>query len=231
MTEQETGKFVELWPATMYSDRIPNHESVNAELIKLFRGYQASQGQGDSGSFVSPDNFANDTNNVALDTLKQFIMDGVYQISLKLNQEYWVQHKLQSLDVNITGLWFQISNNFSFHETHVHGNCSWSGVYYVQSGNASHSREDIMDNGMLNGVTRFYGPDMDYSAGGHGDWGNYYLHHSTHTSYPEDGTLLVFPSHIKHTAFPYSGEQDRIVVSFHAQVVSDTVVQYDYSYD
>ena len=163
--------------------------------------------------------------------LKQFIMDSVYKVSLKLNQAYWAQHKLQSLDVNITGMWFQISNNYAFHETHVHGNCSWSGVYYVQSGNASRSRDDILDNGMLNGVTRFYGPDMDYSAGGHGDWGNYYLHHSNHTSYPEDGRLLVFPSHIRHTAFPYSGEQDRIIVSFHAQVVSDTEVQYDYSYD
>ena len=83
---------------------------------------------------------------------------------------------------------------------------------------------------MLNGVTRFYGPNMEYGAAGHGDWGNYYLHDHALTRYPEDGALVIFPSHLKHMVFPYKGEQDRVIVSFHAQVNSKTQIEYKYSF-
>lgn len=221
--------FVALWPVTFLKKKADNAEQLNRQLIGIFGEYRQAHPRPGAG-YISPDDFARDLPHPAIDALKTFITDSVYEISLKLNRQYWENAKLQSLDVDLTGLWFQITNDYMFHETHVHGNCSWSGVYYVQSGNASKHAQDTLDNGMLNGVTRFFGPEMEYSAGGHGDWGNYYLHHNTFTSYPEDGTLLIFPSHIKHTALPYAGEQDRIIVSFHAQVNSKTAVKYDYGF-
>jgi hypothetical protein len=42
----------------------------------------------------------------------------------------------------------------------------------------------------------------------------------------------VFPSHIKHMPFPYDGEEDRVIVSFHAQVYNASGTQnYDYSFN
>ncbi len=239
MSQNSPSEFLQLWPVTMMVSCLDNHESVNQELISLFRAYQKDhekdRGEKDrdataKSTFISADNFSSELKNPAIATLTKFIMDGVYAVSMKLNQRDWSDHKLQALNVDITGMWFQISNDFSFHETHVHGNCSWSGVYYVQAGNASAHSKDTLPNGMLNGVTRFFGPEMEYSAGGHGDWGNYYLHNNGFTSYPKDGTLLIFPSHIKHTAFPYNGEKDRIIVSFNAQVNAESAVSYRYSH-
>ena len=92
--------------------------------------------------YASPDNFAEGTENQALlIDLQKFIMDGVFEIASAVNGSYW--GKQQSLNVHLTGMWFQISNGYGFHETHVHGNCSWSGVYYVQAGNSSRGPKDI----------------------------------------------------------------------------------------
>ena len=69
-------------------------------------------------------------------------------------------------------------------------------------------------------------------AGGFGDYGNLYLHDNNWDSYPEDGKLCVFPAHIKHMPFPYNGEEDRVIVSFHAQVFNASGTQnYDYSFN
>lgn len=221
---------IHLWPTTLLVSHLPQQAEVNPRLKQLFADYRTAHPGPAKTSYVSPDNFAQGLEHPDIDTLKKFIMDQVYIIAKELNQVYWRQFKLQDITVDITGMWFQISNDHSFHETHVHGNCSWSGVYYVQAGETSQSKEDTRPNGMPNGITRFYGPQMEYSAGGHGDWGNYYLQHNTHTSYPQDGMLIIFPSYLKHMALPYIGQTDRIIVSFHAQVNSPTQIEYRYSF-
>ncbi len=231
MSSKDQNSFIELWPVTILKSRLENYQAVNTELIRLFRQYQKDNSTGQDSGFISPDNFANDIDNRALNILKSFITDGVYEISRTLNEKHWKHFALKSLRVDMTGMWFQMSNGFTFHETHVHGNCSWSGVYYVQAGSASKSNDDRMPNGMLNGVTRFYGQHLEESAAGHGDWGNYYLQDYNWTSYPKDGNLIIFPSYLKHMAFPYNGEKDRIIVSFHAQVNSDSEVKYDYGFN
>jgi hypothetical protein len=231
LIQEKQSHLVQLWPVTLLVRKLQDHESVNLQLLELFRDYQSSHPGKSGSSYVSPDNFSADIESPVLDTLKTFIMDNVYDISRDLNKDYWKQFKLQEMDIDVTGMWFQVSNDGSFHETHTHGNCSWSGVYYVQVGDVSKSSEDTLPNGMLNGVTRFYGPHIDYTAAGHGDWGNYYLHDHTFTSYPQEGTLVIFPSYLKHMAFPYRGDKDRVIVSFHAQVNSKTKIEYSYSFN
>ena len=218
----------QLWPVSILSRRFGKYQKVNPELIELFRQYQKEHPATSGSVYSSPDNFSHGIENEALQSLEKFIMDNIFSIASELNAPYW-KHGM-SLDVTLTGLWFQVSNNFGFHEMHVHGNCSWSGVYYVQAGSSSRSAADIHENGMPNGITRFYGPHTEYLAGGHGDRGNYYLNDHTYDSYPEDGKLCIFPSHLKHMVFPYQGEQDRIIVSFHGTVDAEEELRYGYSF-
>ena len=35
---------------------------------------------------------------------------------------------------------------------------------------------------------------------------------------PQEGELILFPSFLPHKALPYTGERDRIIVSFNAQI-------------
>ena len=162
-----------------------------------------------------------------LEELADFIRAGIFEVALDANADYWQAN--DQVKINLTGLWFQISNGYNFHETHVHGNCSWSGVYYVCAGDSSSSPESHKGK-QPNGITRFYGPNMEYMAGGHGDYGNFYLHDSSWDSYPQDGKLCVFPSYLKHMVFPYNGAEDRVIVSFHAQVFNSKGGM-DYDYD
>lgn len=218
---------LKLWPVTILSRKFGKYQQINPQLITCFDEYRAKHPQKGSPVYVSPDNFSADTEHPALLTLQKFIMDNVFEVASDVNAPHWPRN--QSLQVDVTGMWFQISNGFGFHETHVHGNCSWSGVYYVQSGDSSKHNKDIGSNGQLNGITRFYGPHTEYQAGGHGEMGNFYLQDNTFDSYPEDGKLVIFPSHLKHMVFPYNGEKERIIVSFHARVNGEKEMRYNYS--
>ncbi len=231
MVDLKRDGLFQMAPVTLLKARMPEHKKINPQLLSLFHQYRDQNPQKTIGSYVSPDNFAKDLDHPALNALREFIARNVFKIARHLNQGVWKRFGVENVRIDLTGLWFQICNESVFHETHVHGNCSWSGVYYVQSGNASRDDKDRLENGMLNGVTRFYGPDLEHSAGGHGDWGNVYLHDYQATSYPNDGTLVVFPSHLKHMAFPYRGEIDRVIVSFHAQVNGTKDIEYNYGFD
>ena len=72
---------------------------------------------------------------------------------------------------------------------------------------------------------------MEFLAGGHAEFGNLYLEDNSCDSYPEDGKIVVFPSYLKHMVFPYQGEQDRIIISFHAQVNGERELRYGYEFD
>lgn len=218
-----------LWSTPILIKKFGQYQKVNKELLELFYRHRKKHEHKKSPMFASNDNIYELYNDhECIQKLVKFIMDSVFEIGSTVNAPYWGNPK--KIDVQITGLWFQMSNDHRFHETHVHGNCSWSGVYYVQSGDADKSIEDHDKGAIPNGVTRFYGPNMEASAGGHGEFGNMYLQDTHFDSYPEDGKLVVFPPHIKHMPFPYDGEKDRVIVSFHAQIHNPEGFNYGYSF-
>ena len=205
------------------------HASIKQDLLDLLYAHRDEHTKASGPVYASRDNlYELYKDHPAFAALIKFILDSVYQVAAHANAKAW--QNSQSIDVKLTGVWFQISNDNGLHETHVHGNCSWSGVYYVQAGESSRSKSDRR-NGLLNGVTRFYGPYMEFLAGGHSEFGNLYLGHGSWDSFPADGKIAVFPSYLKHMVFPYSGEQDRVIVSFHAQVDGESELQYNYQFD
>jgi ectoine hydroxylase-related dioxygenase (phytanoyl-CoA dioxygenase family) len=82
----------------------------------------------------------------------------------------------------------------------------------------------------MNGVTRFYGPYSQWLGGAHMDVGNAYLQKNTLDVDPVPGRLVLFPSYLAHKAMPYEGDNERIIVSFNAQVHAaggDQIFNYD----
>ena len=123
------------------------------------------------------------------------------------------------LQLKFAGCWFQIQNGMSFHDVHTHGNCSWSGVYYVQYDDQEKRRAHPAL-GEMNGVTRFYGLYTDWLSGAYMDIGNAYLQRNTLDVAREPGRLVLFPAYVPHKAMPYEGATDRVIVSFNVQVHS-----------
>lgn len=221
---------ITLWPTTLLAKRFAHYQKVNPALLELFYEHRDREQRAKGHAYASGDDLLEKYPlHQELNELAEFISQGIFEVAKEANPGLWDPR--EKVRVNITGLWFQISNSHAFHEMHVHGNCSWSGVYYVQSGDCSKSPESHRGE-QPNGITRFYGPHIEHMAGGFGDYGNFYLHKSSWDSYPEDGKLCVFPSHIKHMAFPYNGAEDRVIVSFHAQVFNSSGTQnYNYSFN
>lgn len=212
----------------MLARKNEQHASIKQDLLDLFYAHRNEHARTSGPVYASRDNlFELYKEHPAFAAMIKFILDSVFQVAAHANGKAWKNS--QNIGVRLTGVWFQISNASGFHETHVHGNCSWSGVYYVQAGESSRSSTDRRD-GLLNGITRFYGPYMDFYAGGHVEFGNLYLQQASWDSYPEDGKIAVFPSYLKHMVFPYSGEPDRVIVSFHAQVEGESDLQYNYQF-
>ncbi len=200
---QSKSEIKHLWPTPILVRNNDEHKSIKPDLLTLLYAHRDKYAKTKGPLYASRDNlYVLYKDDPVFAKVIKFILDSVFEIASGVNAPYWKNS--QGIDVALTGIWFQISNAFGFHETHIHGNCSWSGVYYIQAGESSLSDKD-RKNGLLNGVTRFYGPYMEFLAGGHGEFGNLYLEDSSWDSYPEDGKIAVFPSYLKHMVFPYAG--------------------------
>ena len=147
-----------LWPTPILTKKFGQHQKVNKELLELFYSHRSKNEKKRSPVYASNDDLYKlykDT--PAMGQLIKFIMDNVFEVASTVNGSYW--GRARDINVEITGIWFQMSNEHGFHDTHIHGNCSWSEVYYNQTEGCSRSPKDLK-NGMLNGITRFYSHQM-----------------------------------------------------------------------
>lgn len=88
----------------------------------------------------------------------------------------------------------------SSHDAHAHPDYARGGIcgiYYLQCA------ECTVD--PPNGINRFYSPNtLDQN--------------DVVDLAPAEGKLVLFPGHVRHAALPYTGTEDRIVISFNARL-------------
>lgn len=208
-----------LWPVPIEVQKFSQSDSVNPVLARAFGAMRATQeGERRGAFFASQDYLLDRVSLPEFNQLVQFIAGSAQQFAKQVNAQAWPEGRL-SLDLRFAGCWFQIQNGQAFHDIHTHGNCSWSGVYYVQIDPAA-ERHRHPTLGELNGVTRFYGPYSALQGGAYMDMGNAYLQKNSIDIQPEEGMLVLFPSWLPHKAMAYEGERDRIIVSFNLQIHS-----------
>lgn len=208
-----------LWPIPLDVQRCPDANDINPVLVRAFTAMRSLHGKGESKFFyASSDDLISRMQLPEFSSLLNFIAGAVQNLAKQSNSQSWPAGKLL-MDLQFVGCWFQIQNGQAFHDVHTHGNCSWSGVYYVQIDTAER-RHQHAALGELNGVTRFYGPYTQYQAGAYIDMGNSYLQNNSIDIQPEEGMLVLFPSYLPHKAMAYEGDKDRIIVSFNVQINS-----------
>ncbi len=100
--------------------------------------------------------------------------------------------------------WYHIGNKNSSHDVHAHINCSWCGIYYIQSGDSN-----------MGGETFFCNPVFSNFL----DEGTIHHNDTEYIVTPEDGKLILFPSYLKHFQSLYSGTSNRIVVAFNSTIL------------
>ena len=214
------------WPVPIAMHLCPSASEINPVLSRVFQAMRAAafleKDLADTAVpkkfYASDDQLLQRVDLPEFTQLIQFFADAIQKTVGAANAGIWPQGKM-SLQLEIMGCWFQIQNGMAFHDVHTHGNCSWSGVYYVQVDEAK-KRMDHPEMGEANGVTRFYGPYSQWQGGAHMDIGNAYLQKNSLDIHPEEGKLVLFPSYLPHMAMPYEGEKDRIIISFNVQIHS-----------
>ena len=205
------------WPVPLAVHRYPRAAEVNPLLARVFSAMRATDTVAPAGRFyASGDDLLRRVQLPEFHALVQFIVQSIQTTAQQANAGLWPGGR-QDLQLELMGLWFQIQNGATFHDVHTHGNCSWSGVYYVQI-DPVEQRAQHPDFGALNGATRFYSPMFPLLGGAHIDLGNAFLQQATLDVTPQEGELVLFPSFLPHKAMPYVGERDRIIVSFNAQI-------------
>jgi len=145
-----------LWPTPILRKKFPQHRQVNPQLARLFYEHRRANDKVNGPVYSSTDDLLLRYNEPALNQLFKFISDSVFEIASAVNATFWEYSRSKKMHMNVVGAWFQIQNGYGFHETHNHGNCSWSGVYYVQADDQK-TRENHESLGPMNGITRFYG--------------------------------------------------------------------------
>lgn len=205
------------WPVPIGVHRFARAAEVNPILARVFHVMRVTDPMAIKGAFyASADDLLKRVDLPEFSALVQFIAAAVQSTAQQANAGVWSEGR-HGLQLELTGVWFQVQNGAAFHDVHTHGNCSWSGVYYVQVDPPA-QRVAQPQFGALNGATRFYSPLFPLLGGAHMDMGNAWLQNATLDVAPVEGELIVFPAFLPHKAMPYVGERDRIVVSFNAQI-------------
>ena len=110
--------------------------------------------------------------------------------------------------VRITESWYHIGRKNSSHDAHIHSNCSWCGIFYIDPGDLNSGGETFFNHP----IQSTFSDSMTI--------------HKEETAFavkPEIGKLVIFPSYLSHFQSLYTGSKDRIVVAFNCRV--DEVLQ------
>lgn len=182
--------------AAVYNDAESADYAINSRVAEI-----AKRGLAESDlSFL-------DRDQADIQTLKQFLEELILTVAADVNAAHWPDDA--DVQVDIIESWYHITRHGGFHDAHSHPNCSWCGIYYLSPGDSDFQTRS--------GLNRFYDPRVN--AEHYQDAGTAYLSaHGVFDMEPKEGQIVLFPSYLKHSALPYFGDADRVVIAFNAQL-------------
>lgn len=210
-------KIHNMWPIQIGEFYNPEHDEIKDELVNFFKDYENKFPEGNldrssKGSYENHDLYESKYNlheqqNSTFSKLLKFISQAFVTMSNNSNKKIIELMKDKpKFNVEITESWFIKYNKGGLVFPHNHGG-SWSCVYYVQIGK---------DSSKKNGSTYFLRP---YTPGGKIDFGSQtYSSELTALVEGQEGKLIVWPSFLYHGSHPYSGEENRIIVSANSKI-------------
>ena len=142
-------------------------------------------------------------------TLLEWCRASVFEAARHANDQRWPAGARIGIDVHES--WCHITQRGGYHDMHNHPNSSWSGIFYVRAGESDLSTK--------NGCNRFYSPwTPAYSDIGT----HWYTQTASIDLPPKEGGLVVFPSWLQHSALPYAGDVERVVIAFNCKFLDGT---------
>jgi uncharacterized protein (TIGR02466 family) len=104
----------------------------------------------------------------------------------------------------VLSAWANVNRKNDSNTTHTHPGATWSGIYYVDSGNSAQGQNDtsiqLFDPNPAR--TNIFFPEL----------------HSTSMQFaPVPGLMIIFPSYVPHAVPPHQGNGTRISIAFNVR--------------
>ena len=213
------GRINTFWPSLVGEFQNDDHQQIKESLINFFDEYEKKNPKGNKqlqdescvGNYnlYQSDYDLHSTQNETIKTLFGYIGKCIAETVKIANQKQIerLEDKSKKFNVQFNESWFIRYNKEGFIFPHAHSNCSWCCLYYVQIGK---------DASIKNGSTYFMRPfsgSMDKN-----DFGSQYLEEENRLFIPKEGKLLIWPSYLLHGSHPYSGAQDRTIISINSSI-------------
>ena len=208
-------KLFKIWPTVILRKKFPDHDRIKPGLLEFVHSYMEANPEGrkanenrdlyESQYDILKEHSARDAN---VRALADFLGHSFVEVAGAANLGAWKRDGVdpESLQINITASWFINYLSQGNVDPHLHGNCSWSCVYYLQMGELSEPKD---------GATFFICP---LNKSDSNDFGASYAREASRFFSAVEGHALFFPSSLVHGSFPYSGDQSRIIFSANARV-------------
>lgn len=206
---------IDAWTTHLFVTQLDDHEFLKDALLAHIYQRQAEQQQTvDSDVAVLAKHNLSESRLDFLEDelpevmeLRRMVEELVAGVAHEVNHMHWPQdceayaHVIES--------WYHVTKNGGYHDAHSHPNCSWCGIYYLDPGEANLDQR--------NGINRFYDPRVN--AEHYADPGTAYLGSQGFWDFsPIEGQVVIFPSYLKHSALPYFGQKDRVVIAFNCVI-------------
>lgn len=218
MTESPTIEAIEAWTTPLFVTQLADHDFLkDALLAHIYQRQQEQENAVDSDVAVLAKHNLSESRLDFLEDevpevmeLRRAVEELIAEVAFEINHTHWPE----GCDVyaHVIESWYHITKNGGYHDAHSHPNCSWCGIYYLDPGDANLEQR--------NGVNRFYDPRVN--AEHYADPGTAYLGGQGFWDFaPKEGQVVIFPSYLKHSALPYFGQKDRVVVAFNCVIELD----------
>lgn len=204
-------KILPAWPLMFYQFQWDDINTHLQDLIDVCRTEEVNKSTSNVATTIKHNLYESNfdffkINHSAIQALASWCNKSVFEAASHANQGIWAAG--ENYGINIHESWCHITRNGGYHDMHRHPMSSWSGILYLDPGNT-----DLLSR---NGVNRFYKPwETQYT-----DPGTAWAKADSIDLAGAPGTLTIFPSWIPHSAMPYYGDKERVVVAFNSQVIS-----------
>lgn len=202
-----------IWSTPLFVTHNPDHEFLKDDLLKHVYHSRSEQKQAVESEVATTAKHHLFESNLsyleaddpAVMELKRVLEELLSAVATQVNHSHWPEDA--EGDAHIIESWYHITQNGGYHDAHSHPNCSWCGIYYLEPGECDLSTR--------NGVNRFYDPRIN--ADHYSDPGTAYLGQQGFWDFePVEGQIVLFPSYLKHSALPYFGSKDRVIIAFNS---------------
>ena len=207
-----------LWSTPILSVKNPDHAKIKPALVEHCHALEKRAStpiesgitpQIKGNLYESRFDFFRNTQVPEVQALRQFCGTALSRAVFRLFQQNNPGRPLPAqVGCDLFESWVHVTRDGGYHEAHYHPNCSWCGIYYLETGDATLNP--------TNGVNRFF-PSVRTL---YEDFGSAAFNQNAISVPPEEGTLVLFPSYVEHSATPYRGTRDRIVISFNSRVIA-----------